>query len=516
MKKFLPLAILLAFALSSCGGEAYYPAEPEPPPVTEVEEAPPVVPEPENTGPEFMNLQYALAIANIRRENFHAPSREMLESLAVGRVPRTIEVLETFFTRDDQEEIIPTADAVSDAQLFFATMREIYGGYTYFGGDAVFLPVFDRILDILSDAEYWYLDDFGLVLYENLSPYITDNHFHINGRVFRASADIFTPGLGAAFDRTENGFRDRSNNLYVYEVPGHDISTLFRLSLDMSGQFYYTPVVIIPGTENPGVIFITLVYTCGTEQRMSLSRRNYTRLGWQNVSLHTEAENIPVVTIRQMDFDHPEWGQYEDARRFLSLAEQLRDEPVIIVDARSNGGGNGLLARQFLHILTGELVPQNFVSLHTNSYEDLTRQVNDPESAGGLISAEVAETYNPFVPIGNLTAFYFPDRLIENDRLIILLVDRFSASAAEGFADLLLNVENTLIIGQNTAGALNFDAISTNLRLPLSGLHFMLGHTVMIHPEGSLIEGRGIAPDIWTHGDALIAAVAMLREKGDF
>ncbi|MCL2285617.1 MAG: Gfo/Idh/MocA family oxidoreductase, partial [Firmicutes bacterium] len=99
---------------------------------------------------------------------------------------------------------------------------------------------------------------------------------------------------------------------------------------------------------------------------------------------------------------------------------------------------------------------------------------------------------------------------IENDRLIILLTDRFTASAGDAFADLMLNMENTLIIGQNTAGILLTCMMYTRLSLWRSGVPFGFGATIHIHPEGHLPEGIGIAPDLWVNGDALTAALALL------
>jgi len=412
--------------------------------------------------PVSFNLQDVLEMSNARRENLRVPSIERIESLAVGRGVRTFDIqdiLSMFHTRYCQEKRVSVVYAIKDAQLLFDTMREIYGGYTYFGVNEVFLPVFEKILGILSEADYWYVDDFAWVLFENLSPYIVDNHFHIGGHFFQATADFFTGGSIMPFDKTESGFRNRVNNLYLQEVVGHDISTLFRLALDSSGVFYYTPVVVISGNDNPGFISITLVYTCGTEQ--------------------------------------------------------VRNKPVVIVDARSNMGGNGILPRKWLHILTGEIVPQNFVSLSTQDYYEFLRIRDDSTELISFISAEDSITYMPIAPIGdNLSMTYFEDRVVRRDQLLILLVDRYTGSAGDSFADLFLSIENTLIIGQNTMGVLNFDAISQNMRLPLTGLHFMYGQTAMIHPENHLIEGQGIAPDIWTHGDALVAAIAMLQRHG--
>jgi len=74
----------------------------------------------------------------------------------------------------------------------------------------------------------------------------------------------------------------------------------------------------------------------------------------------------------------------------------------------------------------------------------------------------------------------------------------------------MLNIENTLIIGHNTAGVLHTDLTYPRLVLPHSGIEFGFGRTINIHPPGLLPEGVGIAPDIWFTGENLVSAVVRL------
>jgi C-terminal processing protease CtpA/Prc len=229
-----------------------------------------------------------------------------------------------------------------------------------------------------------------------------------------------------------------------------------------------------------------------------------------------ELDNIPVITIRAMNFEVESFmGPPDDAILFLSFVEDLRDEPIIIVDARSNWGGNSVLPRKWLHIFTGEIVPQNHAIIGTSSYQTQAEMMADPENwpEEAIQSLEDVITYLPLSPIGDdFTLIYFEDRIVQNDQLLILLVDRFTSSAAESFADALFSMENTLIIGQNTSGTFNFDTMPIPMCLHLSGLQFIYGNLAIIHPEGHLIEGQGIAPDIWVHGDALWAVLRMLEK----
>lgn len=59
-----------------------------------------------------------------------------------------------------------------------------------------------------------------------------------------------------------------------------------------------------------------------------------------------------------------------------------------------------------------------------------------------------------------------------------------------------MNVENTLIIGQNTYGMLLSNAY-TALVLPESGIVVQLGSDLRVFAEGSFEEYVGYSPDLW-------------------
>ena len=106
----------------------------------------------------------------------------------------------------------------------------------------------------------------------------------------------------------------------------------------------------------------------------------------------------------------------------------------------------------------------------------------------------------------------FPDIDVPNDKLIILLIDRYAASAGENFTDQILSLENTLVIGQNTAGVLLTGGMD-QFFLPNSDIQIDMGIIYNIWDEAHFKEGAGISTDVWVIGDALQAALAMLRKR---
>ena len=85
----------------------------------------------------------------------------------------------------------------------------------------------------------------------------------------------------------------------------------------------------------------------------------------------------------------------------------------------------------------------------------------------------------------------------------------FEVSGGETFADQFTNIENTLVIGQNTFGMLTTSS-GTPHYLPNSGMPVSMGRYLLLHPENTWIEGVGFEPDIWVVGNALNAAFALI------
>ena len=520
----LCLLLVALIFLAACGRSNQPEAEPiipmveETPQPVQLPPPPPEPPQPEPIAKAFpQTLQDVLEIANQRRHELVRTTRDNLLRLTYGREPQTIDI--SRFRDNELAEYVSSEDAIADTEELFELMRQFYGAYIYFGGDDVFFPLLEQIIANLETRETWRPEQFGSLLRRYLSTVISDNHFWIHNHQLSVSYNFLRPATRcekAVFERSEAGLRNRATGLYVTDVIVNDssvnIEEVFRLSLSPGGDLYYSVVMLHPMGRTPESVAI--VYESGEYDIIPLNRLISMQRTPRPTSL-THRYDIPIVTIMQMGFPDTEYGHdWAGARRFLAYAEELRDEPVIIVDVRSNGGGNGTLAPRWLHILTGQLVPVNYYGLRVWNYDNFRYRWQGQDAPPGpwSICMDISATYAPSERFGDnhILMHTMPAEIIENDQLIILLTDRFSASAADDFADRMLNLKNTLIIGQNTAGVLHTDMFFPNLSLPRSGLALSLGITIHIHPQGHLPEGIGIAPDLWVNGDALAAALALL------
>jgi hypothetical protein len=233
--------------------------------------------------------------------------------------------------------------------------------------------------------------------------------------------------LGAAnfFDRTLNGFRCQTTDLYVRETIGHNIDEVFKLSVNDNGELAYIPIVMLPGRSDLRSYSLTLIYENGEEETINLPRRGTQRQTFREQPSLTRRNGIPIVSIMRMGF----YPNGEDARQFLAYAEELREEPVVIIDIRSNMGGNNLLAAQFLHRLTGEIVPTNSVILNLGNHQQLMDALADMPSDSPIYRPlDDFQTYHPTIPFddGHHIFNYTPDRLVPNEQLIVFLIDRYS------------------------------------------------------------------------------------------
>jgi C-terminal processing protease CtpA/Prc len=199
----------------------------------------------------------------------------------------------------------------------------------------------------------------------------------------------------------------------------------------------------------------------------------------------------------------------DETQKFLSFAYLIKDEPVVIIDVRSNRGGNAAIPIMWFKNLLGENVPSNYIAFSVLNDEIYRELIGPPFSTEYTVLRSLRNTTR--FDENHRIANHPPDRVVGNERLTIILADRFTQSAAELMVDLTFNMENTLFIGQNTAGFAQTSLPSWYYRLPSSGIPFQFGVSVNVFPEGHFREGIGIAPDIWVHGDALAAALGMLE-----
>jgi len=472
-----------------------------------------VLPQEEQT-----TLQILLDIANERRLGIKKVDEEIVRELAYRRDFVFYDLSDIMVSPTDilwPSPIVAADEAIKDTETLFEVLRYVYGAYLYFGGDEIFEPIREQIIEEIRQGNDQYIGmEFLQILYSHLSPVIRDNHFFIDhmsfGPEYRflVSRDVF-------FDRTDQGFQNRETGLYIEAITGHDMIDILRLQLDKSGQHFYAPILQREG-ESIDPETLTVLYEDGTSEYLELRIALTNEHVFQSPSALTYVDGFPVVSLEwMMGMSAVPYGEY--AHAFLSCAEELRDEPVIILDLRSNRGGSSVLPLKWMYLLTGEIVRENAIRLGNWDIEleyPWTPWGDTPETNSLYLSDEDQADLEFLIHEVSMNGFSVHNlierHIVEREQALIVLVDRYTVSAGEIFIDLAFNIENTLVIGQNTRGVLISNMTYPSLRMPNSGIPFGLGRGVWLYSDGHFAEGIGFRPDVWVTGDALEATIAML------
>lgn len=509
------LALLCCVLLAGCGAPEPDGMEPAAP-VSSARSASEEPPQPAED-PVFtpQTMDELLAVVNAKHRAVKKPEIEVLDFIH----PPSEDDFRIFDYGEpipfDPQRVMTMEQVQGDLDVLFRGLQTTYGPYYYFGGDEAFSKARERIQEECERMEPLTAAVFAKTLTDNLK-FLKDGHFRVNG------AGLSQVVIGYAYSgrdylKTGRGFETTDGRL-VESVDGQaDPEKFFRMSISEEGTVVWRLVAAREAPEDLSAPTpdVTVRYSDGTVETLSADpwESGY-REGGEPVELH-ENQGIPVLYARNMGFD--EAADDELGKAFLGYGEKLRDAPAVIVDLRSNGGGNAFLPLKWFQAYAGRFVPTNYVAVKYWSEADMTAYSLEKENPY-YTSYETMTGLGGYTPVSEayMETYGQPDDFVPNDRLLIVLTGKNTASAAETFTDMARNLENTLVIGQNTFGCLVSNAY-TVMYLPASGAAVQLGSDVSVFPENDFVEFEGFQPDLWVNGDAEEAAVRLvkrLREKG--
>lgn len=369
-------------------------------------------------------------------------------------------------------EVLTQAQAIYDVSYLCSFLSDNYSLYDYFGGDDAFVAARDAMIEEILTQEQWTPKELRTVILKNLS-FVQDHHFSVGATPVLAKFPIFYRNV--EFMKTEDGFATTDGKL-VESVEGQDLEQLFKRSLSVDGDIVYYPILFsehsyIDGSEQlPGDLKVR--YIDGTEELlpMELYDDSFQNDENKNKVVIEEVEGIKKLTFKNFM-----------NTTLVSAGEDLQGEAVAFIDIRDNGGGHADYGWRFWESYTGTKTSGNhLIYMIPKNSEYLDNRYNV-----GVDSTEGRAIMNTD-----------PDCFVENDTLTVLLTGKFAYSAAEDFTDTAHNVENVLIVGENTAGCLISGSIYQKT-LRYSNLYFSYGETATIWPENHFAEGYGLEPDLW-------------------
>lgn len=382
----------------------------------------------------------------------------------------------------DPEKILTQQQAIEDVTYLFNAFHDCYGPYEYFGGAEVFDAVEETIKAELQTKETLIAADLEQILLENLA-FIKDGHFSINmKRANPTKIPFFFREV--AFVKTEEGYQ-AIDGRKLESVEGYDnLDELMKRSISQEGKLVYYPVLL---KDNDPSIRLDLPQSCKETLIVHYANKTTQELKAEPFQIYSETflktpEEYQVVTSRQNGeipvFQFNEFDlDYEE--EISEGAKVLKEAPIAILDLRSNRGGSALIA-------------EDWISKYANTLVLMNRKIVDTKTGEFLRNEE--------------------DKWIENPNILIILSGKYSASASEMLIDCAYNLENVLIIGENTMGALLGGQGSTCL--PSSAVKVGVGNGLMsLQTEGDYFEElRGFYPDIWVPaGEAEELAVKLIE-----
>ena len=378
----------------------------------------------------------------------------------------------------DPDLVLTWQQLEEDTTYLFDALYTCYGNYDRMGGRAAFDAAEQAVLEACSQVDSLRAEEFQQLLLDQLS-FVKDAHFQIQ---HQSPSPFWYPYF---FRETafylDDGQYITADHKTVASVDGYeDLTGLFRRSISPEGEIVYYPVVLQNTTtwDQP----LTIHYTDGTAQELHSEPCGADAQLDQVLSLDRDAipslhddNEIPVLQVNGMD-GASEWGE-----AFLEGAETLGSSKVGILDLRYNPGGNSTFLEDWLKAYAKTQVLAN--SLYRNAF---TGEQLFPNR----------------------------DKWVENDNLLIILTGKYTASGSEWLIDAAHNLENVLLIGENTNGAM-VGSIAY-LALPNSRMVVGAGPVEACIPDTNdyFEECRGFYPDLWVPAaEAEELAVKLLEQN---
>ncbi len=407
--------------------------------------------------------------------------------------------------------------AAEDIERLFYLLKNGYSGYGYFINVGNFDEAKAGILRELRRKLVWNSWELSSLIHKHLS-FLRDRHLDIGGKEYADHIDFwYNTGFEFREDGGEYIFTSDGTEYTVVSVNGESPDGYVFPSLNADGDAVYRLGMLT--LSSPKSLELRARGDQETRKwRIKLSR---SQPRYSGVFEEKTVGGVPVVRIRSFG-DHPR--EYIDG--FLDSASRYRGEPCLIVDIRGNGGGNEAWPRQWVTGFTGhrpdrvqvftELISETTMIGRANSYALALYNVPELEEQGYQTKVEEFRGYAESIEEGEFTPYWWPYTVPgpqerPSNTTLIVLMDANVFSSGEGFISYLHQVENVVLVGENSGGALTYGQMSHH-RLPNSKILVGLPTSLNVFVDLEYREEKGFFPDLWVPADdALNYAVAAVR-----
>ena len=502
--KLLPLLLALCLTLTACG-------------------APPVSDPPDDAAPESQpsvpafdfqaeGLPLSELLAQAAADHKDSMTLRITQQDAAAYFPDdpasasllTDAEITSLLMQRDTVDTVSWEEALSDTDLLFRALHAAYGAYYYFGA-ARFDAAQAAVTDWLSEQERVSVNELGARLQRELL-FMLENDAHAVIWRLTPSEQVryeYFYAAGWEFGQDDTGYFTAKDGVKWYVDGFSDSRVSLRPTLMADGRVVFAPVLFCTRPTVTGST-VTLRSETGETAACDLIWTESRALREENhqVDYKLLQENgLTYISVR--DFDDHNWGDI--LASYAADAVKARGSTAIIYDLRSNDGGNNEWPNQWVQNYTGIPGWIQEPELFANKNSALAKALFDVRW-GGLRSR------------GNFGSFDVGENpgstRMSNAIPILILMDDACASAGESALDYLRMLDNTLVIGSNSGGYQLCGNVG-DFYLPCSGIYFRFGCSLSLYGDGTDVDFRGWAPDVWCDPqNVLPAALALLQNAG--
>ncbi len=391
--------------------------------------------------------------------------------------------------------VLTPEQAREDIAYLFAVLKNGYAGYGYFNENGRFDRVQAQLNAAIGDqarvSHAWLLEQILARL-----DFVQDCHFSIDSYLLCQQQYFWYADDWYFYAADGRYFSEQAGEKWwLTAVDGESPEEMLKLTLDAQGTPAYLLGQLASGQPQSSVLTLALPDGDVLEQMVGWATAVFDPPVTTYETYRTDS-NIPVVVSRLFPAEDDKLPQ------FVADAMDLADEPIVIVDIRANQGGSSYWGEQWLENLTGvapaaaeimsvlwtETAVQGKINAVT--YQGYNGEIID------FLQADMAFVQNG-APEPWVTHYLPPIPSIANDnQLVVVLMDKGTASSGESFIGYLRQLKNVVFIGENSGGIGQFGELARFV-LPNTGLSVYFGTKLFFPPDFSLTEGIGYLPDLW-------------------
>ncbi|MBU7032765.1 MAG: hypothetical protein HXS53_09560 [Theionarchaea archaeon] len=448
-------------------------------------------------------------------------AREIREYIARFQfIPQTEELTNedlAFDVHATDHKDVTREEAREDVEYLFYLISQGYSGYEFFKQRGDFDQASQEILERLEDQPLWSPREFSDLIHEHLS-FISDGHFCVGFHYYYEHEDFWhNADVELQMIQGDYYFTSDHKTWKIHSVNGESPPRYIFPSLNCEGEPVYIFGMLSKSLPEP----LQVTGTKGTEQRTFEIRLDCSDFSSDDLFLEENYDGIPVIAVRSFyDLYHMELEQ------FLKTALLYKGGEYLILDIRGNGGGMSHWPEEWVKEFSGKslgyftntkLGNRTTIMGGINSIMFFRENLSDPtyleyavryyeKLLSDLDQRRQAPTWTP-LEIPRIQS-------VSNTTTLILLTDKITASAGEVLIGYLRQLDNVIMVGENSAGVCTFWS-KLPYRLPNSNLPVALSPSLNFPADLEFIEERGMFPDLWVPSESALEYALKAIKKGN-